>query len=39
MGGLRTVNLNSLLLPHKPVGMGLESPELQSREDVNSPMV
>jgi hypothetical protein len=28
MGGLRTVNLNSLLLPHKPMGWGLESSDI-----------
>ena len=28
MGGLRTVNLNSALLPPKPMGWGLESPDV-----------
>ena len=37
MGGLRTVNLNSLLLPHKPVGLGLESPDIGPRRTSSHP--
>jgi hypothetical protein len=36
VGGLRTVNLNSLLLPRKPVGW-VEILGLQSGEDVKLP--